>query len=271
MQQQRLQQRVLFVGATGVIGRRIVPLLADRFDLTLAAREAGEVAGLPVAAVDIRNFEQTLALMNGVDNSLDAVVNCAIESPYRPDGSYRDLSDPDERLACNEGGIEVNVRGAYHLYEAAARANVARFVVVSSMTVVLGKPEHQTIEPDAPPRPREFYACTKLFGETLGQVYAAEYPMTVTCLRLGQPYPIDHPGEHKWLQDPRGRGLFVAVEDIAQAVAGALTNADAPKFAAVPIVSESDSAWINLSPAREAIGYAPRFFFSSEGMTPKQP
>lgn len=266
MQQQR-PQRVLFLGATGVIGRRIVPLLADRFSLILAAREAGAVGGLPVAPVDIRDFEQTLAVMEG----MDAVVNAAIESPYRADGSYWNPSDPDERLAYNEGGVEVNVRGAYHLYEAAARAGVGKFVFVSSMTVVLGKPAYETIGPNTPPRPREFYACTKLFGEQLGQVYAAEYPMSVLCLRLGQPYPIDHPDEREWLQDPRGRGLFVAIEDIAQAVTGALTSANAPKFAAVPIVSDSDSAWVDVSPAREAIGYAPRFRFSANGMTPKQP
>jgi uronate dehydrogenase len=265
--QEQQPQRVLFVGATGVIGRRIVPALADRFSLVLAAREAGAVGGLPVAACDITDWEQTLALVQAAN--ADAVVNCAIESPYRPDGSYFDLSDPNERLAYNESAIEVNVRGAYHLYEAVARAGVARFVFVSSMTVVLGKPPYPTIEPDAPPRPREFYACTKLFGEQLGQTYAAEYPMTVMCLRLGQPYPIDHPDEQEWLQDRRGRGLFVAVEDIAQAVAGALTSANAPGFVAVPVVSDSDSGWIDVSPATRAIGYAPRWRFSAGGMTLK--
>jgi hypothetical protein len=93
--------------------------------------------------------------------------------------------------------------------------------------------------------------------------------MTVTCLRLGQPYPIDHPDEQEWLQDRRGRGLFVAVEDSAQAVAGALTSANALGFAAVPVVSDSDSAWIDVSPATQAIGYAPRWRFSAGGMTLK--
>ena len=82
--QEQQPQRVLFVGASGVIGRRIVPALADRFSLVLAAREAGAVGGLPVAACDITDWEQTLALVQAAN--ADAVVNCAIESPYRPDG-----------------------------------------------------------------------------------------------------------------------------------------------------------------------------------------
>jgi uronate dehydrogenase len=253
--------RVLFVGATGVIGRRVVPLLADRFDLKLAARRPDEAAGLPLETGDITDFAQCRRMVQDAD----AVVNCAIARYTRPDGSPLRLDDLDERMAYNKDGIEINVRGAYHLYEAAWRAGIGKFVFIGSMTVWMGKPDYPRVAADTPRRPREFYACTKLFGENLGRVYAVNHGMQVLCLHLGQPYPIDHPQEPEWLADPRTRGVMVAIGDIAQAIECAL-NAPEPAFAAYPIVSASDAPWIDTSSAQE-IGYRPRFFFTQEGMS----
>lgn len=253
--------RVLFVGATGVIGRQVVPLLVEKFDIKPAARESATVAGLEVTPCDITDFAQALPLMEGVD----AVVNCAIESPLRGDGKLIDAKTPDRFMAYNEGGIEVNVRGAYHLYEAAARCGVGKFVFISSMTAVLGQPKYKHVPRDAAPRPRNFYACTKLFGENLGSVYAhdAKRPMRVLALRLGQPYPSLSDFDKRWHKTSGGRSLMVAVQDVAQAMECAL-RADV-SFGVYPILSRSDAVWADTS-AADDIGYAPRFAFTAEGL-----
>ncbi len=252
--------RVLFVGATGVIGKRVVPLLASEFTLKLAAKKADTVAGLTVIKTDISDFAQAVNLMKDVD----AVVNCAIESPYREDGSSR-YRTPDDFMAYNEGQVEVNVRGAYHLYEAAARAGVKKFVFISSMTVWLGLPSHKQITAESEIRPREFYACAKLFGDMLGRTYATTHDMNVLCLRLGQPYPIGHPQEEEWLQKAEDRGVLVHIEDIAGAISAAL-RAETPKYGAYAIVSSSEEGWIDTTPAQSEIGYAPRIRFTAEGI-----
>ena len=254
--------RVLFVGATGVIGRRVVPLLSDKFDLKLAAKKSDIVAGMTVIETDISDFAQVVALMQDVD----AVVNCAIESPYREDGSSR-YETPDDFMAYNEGQIEVNVRGAYHLYEAAARAGVKKFVFISSMTVWLGLPSHKRITAESEIRPREFYACAKLFGDMLGRTYATTRDMNVLCLRLGQPYPINHPQEETWLKEAEGRGVLVHIEDIAGAISAALRT-ETPNYGAYAIVSASEESWISTTSAQSEIGYRPQIRFTAEGAEP---
>jgi uronate dehydrogenase len=253
--------RVLFVGASGVIGSQTVPLLAEKFDIHPVALQSGTVGKLNVAACDITDFLQVMAAMQDVD----AVVNCAIESPRRENGQWFDQNNRDELHAYNEGGIEVNVRGAYYLYEAAARCGVKRFVFISSMTAVLGPPAYEYIARDAAPQPRDFYACTKIFGENLGRLYAHDTnrPMRVLALRLGQPYPslIDY-DEH-WHETARSRGLMVAVQDVAQAIECALHCETS--FGIYPILSASDAPWVDTSRNVE-LGYTPRYRFTQSGI-----
>ena len=146
--------RVVFVGATGTIGRQAVPMLKGEFDLTLVAQERGEFAGLPVLEADITRFEPLLQVLAPLLEGADAVVNCAT-ADYRS----HDASDRDSLHGYYERCLEVNARGSYHLLEAAARASVHKVVQISSMTAVLGEPAYQFIERAAPPRPRELSAC----------------------------------------------------------------------------------------------------------------
>lgn len=186
--------RILFVGATGMIGHQVVPMLAKNFDLKLVALHAASIEGLPVAACDITDFAQVMALMENVD----AVVNCAIETWPHDDGPLKNLEYADRMLHYHEGGIEVNVRGAYHLYEAAARCGVKKFVFISSMTAVMGRPLYEHIERDAAPRPESFYACTKLFGEDLGSVYARDEKRPMhTRAASGAAVSIGNPFRHQ--------------------------------------------------------------------------
>lgn len=247
--------KVLFFGATGAVGQRVVPALSGEFELVLAAREAVEREEMPVHGVDICDFEATLQLMR--ESGADAVVNCAI-ADYRPFRSQ----ETETRHIYHQSALEVNVRGAYHLYEAAARANIAKFVFISSLTTLLGLPRYNCIEGTEMPRPHNVYACTKLFGEQVGQVYAAQSEMSVTCLRLGQPYPLNRPLEDELLCQARVRELMVHMDDIALAITGALRNVEA--FAVYPIVSQCEAPWVNENAAR-GLGYKPRYFFTSTG------
>ena len=248
--------RVLFVGASGVIGRQVVPLLMPHFELVLAALEAGKVAGLAVHAVDICDFESTQALVR--ECHVDAVVNCAV-ADYREHQFNR---SPEVVHRYRESTIDVNIRGAYHLYEAAARAGVAKFVFISSLTVISGSPHYEHVMGGEAARPGNFYACTKNFGEQMGALYAAEHSMNVTCLRLGHPYPLHDALEEKRLAHRFWQATMVHFEDIAQAITCALRKV-AP-FATYPIVSSCEEPWI-VPESTHALGYVPRYFFTPQG------
>lgn len=267
--------KVLFIGATGLVGSQVVPVLQENFELTLAAKGGGEIGDLPVIDLDITDWEaiESLIAAGASDGEpFDAVVNCAI-------ASYRgtDRHDPDGLHRYNEQCIEVNARGAYHVYEAAARADVPRVVYIGSMTAVLGRPRYEAIDLESRERPNNVYAACKIFGEHVGRTYAypqrrgrrgepveeAEPGMHVLCLRLGQPFPSFSHFDEKWLEHPRARGLAVHVHDIARAIECSL-HADV-QYGVYSIVSASDVPFIDPELYAE-IGYEPKWKFTPEGL-----
>ena len=248
--------KVAFVGASGKIGHQVVPFLSKDFELKLFGFAAGSFENNgqtdPIHALDITDFAACLEALQG----FDAVVNCAVN-----DYSRHNQRDRDELFRYNQGCIEVNARGAYNLYEAAFRCGTEDFVFVSSLTTQLGLPAHARIDKDSAPRPVNVYACTKLFGDQVGQMYASHGELRVKCLRLGQPYPCFREWfDDRWPYSPsRTRGSMVAVEDIARAIGAALTSPGV-SYGVYPIVSRSDDEWIDPNSARE-IGYEPIYDF----------
>jgi NAD(P)-dependent dehydrogenase (short-subunit alcohol dehydrogenase family) len=257
---------VLFIGATGKVGSHVVPFLKPQFDLTLAAYTAGEVAGLPVAAVDICEWEATAALIKEGPGGapFDAVVYCATAN-YRGVRHY----DPEEHRRYFEHCIEVNARGAYHVYEAAYRAGISRVVHVGSLTAVLGSPRYDYIGLDTPDRPMDLYAATKIFGENVGRSYAfrprryraqpdeIKTPMRVICLRLGQPFESEPEWRASRFCSSR---IAVCMEDIARALERSLLTE--VSYGVYPVVSQVDDIYID--PALYAeLGYEPGWLLSA--------
>jgi uronate dehydrogenase len=247
---------VLFVGATGVIGSRVIPHLLTHCDLKLAALESGEIGGQPVQAVDITNFEATEALVQ--QSKVDAVINCAV-ADYR-EHQYNREQGVVHRY--HESVIDVNMRGCYHLYEAAARARIPKFVFISSLSILIGSPWYERITGVEMPRPDTFYACSKYFGEQIGALYSKKFGLSVTCLRLGHPFPLNDDREVKILADDRYRSHLVHFEDIAQAIKLALQE-NLP-FSSYPIVSACDVPWV-APEATFRLGYQPQYRFTPQG------
>ena len=247
--------KVAFVGASGRVGRQVAPFLRDEFELTLFGLRAEtlELDGRnhAIGALDITDFAACAAALGG----FDGIVNCAINDPTQHRGC-----GPEALQRYHEGCIAVNALGAYNLYQAATQHGARDFTFISSLTAQMGLPAHQRIGVDSAVRPVNLYACTKLFGEQVGQLYASRDELRVKCLRLGQPYRTYGPFDERWpYAPPRTRGVMVAAEDIARAIKAALT---APHigYGAYPIVSHSDDEWIDPDAARE-IGYQPIYDF----------
>lgn len=250
---------VLFIGATGLVGSCTVPLLKDGFNLTLMARNSGQIADLPVREIDICDWESIeTAIKNGTSDNkpFDAVIYCAT-------ADYRQVKmcDDEERRLYYERCIEVNVRGTYHVYEAAWRANVPRVVHIGSLAAMIGSPRYDFIDANTRDRPNDLYAATKIFGEHVGRQYAfpppsSEQRMKVLCLRLGQPTAADEPYTQTWIQSAQYCGMASDMRDIAWAMECAL-KADI-QYGVYSIVSEADEVYIDPALYTE-LGYKPRW------------
>jgi len=258
-----MKSKVLMIGAAGGIGRKIVPLLSPSFDLFLADRKSEVMDGQDVRALDITNLDEVRAAMRG----MDAVVHLAIASQcdYITDRANFLRDQGEDYLRFNEAMIDVNVRGTYHVFEAAREAGVKRVIFISSLTIYLGQPRYEAVHDDLPPRPSNIYAVTKLWGEQLGEYFSRRDGTTVYCLRYGDPYPQNIPSKiEAWKKKPPGQLLLVTYEDIAGSIEAALTKQGGPAFGAYTILSACDDPVFDSSKAAE-IGWKPKTRCEADG------
>jgi UDP-glucose 4-epimerase len=178
--------RVLVTGATGLVGRRLLPVLAERHEVTALARR-------PVD--DFETLVTDLARDVRLPEGLDAVVHLAQSNRYRdwPDGAA-DM-------------YAVNVDSTFQLLEQAHRSGVGHFVHASTGAVYAPSPsplrERDPVAPDG------FYARSRLAAETLVQGYADQ--LAAVTLR---PFFIYGP-EQEGMLVPSLTGRVLAGEEIA--------------------------------------------------------
>jgi uronate dehydrogenase len=111
--------------------------------------------------------------------------------------------------------LDVDMKGTYHLFEAARIHHVPTFIYASTNHVT-GINEKQGIRshPDMPVRPDSIYGAGKAFGEALGRLYADAHGLRVFCLRIANfpgsevPGRSYAPGQSRWLS-PRDLAQLV--------------------------------------------------------------
>jgi len=141
-----------------------------------------------------------------------------------------------------------NLHGAFHVLEAARRANVRRVVLASSNRVTGFAPTTERLRGGEPPRPDGLYAATKAFAEAVGRMYADRFGLEVVALRIGtfaqRPTTARH--RHTWLSPG----------DATRLIRACLT-APGVTYACVYGASANTHGWWDLGPAR-ALGYVPQ-------------
>lgn len=108
--------------------------------------------------------------------------------------------------------IEPNVRGLYHVCDAARHAGVARLVLTSSVQVVTGHRWNRPVTIDDGPRVINHYALTKLWAEDIGEMYARVYGLSVIAARLGW-LPRSRPHAEELLASPVGTDVYLSHTD----------------------------------------------------------
>ncbi len=162
--------RLLITGAAGAIGTVIRPALRG-LARTIRLHDLRAIADLAPGEEamqgDITEASVALAATAGVD--------CLIHLagvPRETGGTHEDI-------------LRANVIGCHAVFEA-ARANGVRRVIFASSNHTIGFfPADARVGTSEPPRPSGIYGATKVFGETLGRLYADKHGIEVVCLRIG--------------------------------------------------------------------------------------
>ncbi len=163
--------KVLVSGATGFVGRHLVPELARNHDVICIVRRPSNLAfGADRAIVaDLTDP----AFIDKLPEDVDAVVHLA--QAYLP---FPDRAD-DLFL--------VNAVSTHRLAEYARRTGVARFVFASSGSVY--QPAREPLKEDAATVPPAYHPTTKLISEMILGHYRQYFSLAI--LRLFAPYGPD--------------------------------------------------------------------------------
>jgi uronate dehydrogenase len=165
--------RLLLTGAAGGLGKvlreRLQPY-ADVLRLSdLAALAPAQGPHEEVVPCNLSDKSAVDALVAGCD----AIVNLGGVSVERP---FEEI-------------LEANIKGVFHVYEAARRHGVKRVVFASSNHVIGFYKQDEHLDVHALRRPDGYYGLSKSFGEDVAQFYFDRWGIETVSIRIGSSFP----------------------------------------------------------------------------------
>lgn len=236
---------VLITGAAGRIGSFLASQVGERYDLNLMVRPDDEESTRALAGYGrvVHAELSDLETLKRVFKGMDTIVHLAGE----PDPS-----------AIWEHLLEPNIIGTYQVMVAAKAAGCRRVIYASSIHAVSGYPRDVQVRTSEPVNPGDLYGVSKCFGEALGRYFAEHEGVSVIVLRIGafQPLKTALDGSSIAMMD-----CFVSREDLCQLIFKCIDD-ERLQFAIFHGVSDNRFKRLDISDARELVGYAPQTDFT---------
>ena len=224
--------RLLLTGAAGGLGKVLRDSLKPSTDVLrlsdIAGMAAAESAHEEVVPCDLGDKAAIDALVAGCD----AVVHLGGVSVERP----------------FEEVLEANIKGVFHLYEAARRHTAKRIVFASSNHVIGFHKQTETIDAGAQKRPDGYYGLSKSFGEDVAQFYFDRYGIETVSIRIGSSFP-----------EPLNRRMmstWLSFRDLTTLVEKSLFTPDVKHTIVYGVSANRDVWWDNSAAAH--LGYVPQ-------------
>ena len=225
-------QRLLLTGAAGGLGKvlreRLAPLTRVLRVSDISALGEARGAHEEVMPCDLSDKAAVDALVAGCD----AIVHLGGVSVERP----------------FEEVLEANIKGVFHIYEAARRHGVHRVVFASSNHVIGFYEQSQRLDASAKRRPDGYYGLSKSFGEDMAQFYFDRYGIETVSIRIGSSFP-----------EPLNRRMmatWLSYDDLLQLVEKSLYTPGVQHTVVYGASANRDQWWDNHAAAR--LGYAPK-------------
>jgi UDP-glucose 4-epimerase len=240
------RRTVLVTGAAGRIGSYFARFAADRYLLRLMVHHLDEKAGEledfgEVIECDLANLD----MLKSAFQDVDTVVHLA--------------GDPDPN-AVWEDLLEANIKGTYNVFVAAKTARCSRVIFASSIHAVSGYPADVQVRTTEPVNPGDLYGVSKCFGEALARYFAEREGVSAIALRIGAFQPLEA------AQDPGSVGLmdrFISERDLSRLILNCIED-DKLQFAIFHALSDNRFKRLDITDARELVGYQPEDDFTTE-------
>jgi len=224
--------RLLLTGAAGGLGKvlreRLQPFakvirLSDLADMAPASAAHEEV--VPCNLADKKAVD---ALVDGCD----AIVHLGGVSVERP---FEEI-------------LEANIKGVFHIYEAARRHGVKRVVFASSNHVIGFYKQDEHIDAHAARRPDGYYGLSKSFGEDVAQFYFDRYGIETVSIRIGSSFP--EPANRRMMS------TWLSYRDLTQLIQKSLFTPDVKHTVVYGMSANRDVWWDNGAAAH--LGFVPQ-------------
>ncbi len=239
------RRRVLVTGAAGRIGSFFASKTYEKYDLRLMVREDDEDVDAiqefgEVVVCDLSELRRLETLCEGMDTVVHLAGNPSPEQTW-------------------DSVIANNITGTYNAFVAAKAAGCRRVVYASSIHAVSGYPQGVQVKTSEPVNPGDLYGVSKCFGEALGRYMAQQENLSVIALRIGgfQPETTARKPELSLMDG------WVSREDLIQLIERCI-DVRQLKWAVFHALSNNTFNCLDISDARELVGYNPQDNFTRE-------
>jgi uronate dehydrogenase len=224
--------RLLLTGAAGGLGtilRERLRHCAEILRLSdIAELQAADGAAEELRTCNLADKQAVFELVEGVDAILH-FGGVSVERPF-------------------EEVLDANIRGVFHIYEAARRHGVKRVIFASSNHVIGFYPQSETIDADVPHRPDSYYGLSKAYGEDMASFYHDRYGIETVSLRIGSSFA-----------EPRDRRMlstWLSYDDLVQLIEKSLFTPNVGHTIVYGVSGNPQVWWDNRKAAQ--LGYQPR-------------
>jgi NAD+ dependent glucose-6-phosphate dehydrogenase len=231
------RRRVLVTGSAGLVSSILREHWGDRYALRLAdivpTPDPGDHETLDMDITDLDAFR---AACEGIDTVIHLAADRSPSADF-----YETL-------------LDLNIKGTYNAFQAAADAGCRRVVFASSVNAILGYTEndHGRVLEDDVMYPPNVYGATKCWGEALGRVFSHKHGVSSIAVRLGSPR-FDQARD--W--DPDRRHGSISERDTAQLFGCCVDVEDVP-FAIVHGSSRHVKSEMDIADTCRILGYEPQ-------------
>jgi uronate dehydrogenase len=225
--------RLLLTGAAGGIGKAIRHRVAEFAQSIRISDLPGAISNdvaphEEVVPCDLADRQAVDALVAGCD----AIVHLGGVSVERP---FEEI-------------LEANIKGVFHLYEAARRQGVKRIVFASSNHVTGFYRQDERIDASARKRPDGYYGLSKSFGEDMAQLYFDRYGIETVSIRIGSVFPEP--------KDRRMMATWMSYDDFHDLLRRSLFTPDVGHTIVFGTSANAYTWWDNREAAH--LGFTPR-------------
>jgi nucleoside-diphosphate-sugar epimerase len=240
-----LALRIFLAGATGAIGRRLIPLLlAEGHSVTGTTRSAGKATELEahgIAPVVIDVFDASALREAVVKVRPEIVIHQLTDLPQ--------VLDPAQMATSRQRNTRLRIEGTANLVAAALPAGARRLIAQSIAFAYADGPEpHAETDPLASPEGDDPGAITARGVRALEQAVLGASGIEGIVLRYGRLY-----GPGTWFATPSGKGPL-HVDAAAHAALLAITRGEPGIYN----IAEDDGALVT-EKARRELGFDPGF------------